>query len=85
MENAQKLAQQAMIDHYDEARAQLGRTGLFGKELDRKARKLALRLGGIRLPEGATIAWATPDDWAEGGYRAAALSVKAAQAKVAEA
>ena len=80
MENAQKLAQQAMIAHYDEARAQLERKGLFGKNLDNKARKLALRLGGIRLPEWATVAWATPDDWAAGGYRSAALAKKTVDA-----
>ncbi|MDO4687084.1 MAG: hypothetical protein Q4A92_11115 [Corynebacterium sp.] len=80
MEHAQKLAQQAMLAHYDEARVQLERKGLFGKDLDRKARKLALRLGGVRLPEGVTLAWATPDGWAEGGYRAAALSIKAVEA-----
>lgn len=84
MEYAQKLAQQAMIDHYDEALAQLECEGLFGKALDRKARKLALRLGGVRLPEWATIAWATPDDWATGGYRTATLSAKAAEAKGTE-
>lgn len=67
-----QIAQQAMIDHYDAARAELGKTGAFGKDLDRKARKLALRMAGIRLPEGASIAWATPDDWGRGplGYRA---------------
>ena len=84
MDKEQQIAQQAMIAHYDEARAQLEHKGLFGKELDRKARKLALRLGGVRLPEGATIAWATPDDWAEGGYRAEALAVKAVAARAAE-
>ena len=76
MENTQQLAQQAIIDNYDAAREQLANKGMFGKTLDQKARKLALRMAGIKLPEGATIAWATPDDWAAGGYRSAALAAK---------
>lgn len=60
----------AMTSHYDQARAELARSGLFGKTLDNKARKLALKLAGVSLPEGRTIAWATPDGWADGpGYR----------------
>lgn len=76
MDKAQQLAQQAIIKNYDAAREQLSRKGVFGKELDRKARKLALRMAGIQLPDGATLAWATPDDWAAGGYRSAALAAK---------
>lgn len=59
----------AMTKHYPQARKQLADAGAFGKDLDRKARKLALRLAGVELPEGFTIAWATPDDWAADGYR----------------
>lgn len=65
----QEAAQSAMQVHYTEARRQLAGAGAFGKTLDLKARKLALRLAGVTLPPGATIAWATPADWAEGGYR----------------
>lgn len=59
----------AMVKFYPQARKQLGSTGLIGKALDNKARKLALKLAGIELPEGYTIAWATPDDWGKDGYR----------------
>ena len=76
MENTQQLAQQAIIDNYDAAREQLANKGMFGKTLDQKARKLALSMAGIQLPDGATLAWATPDDWAAGGYRSAALAAK---------
>ena len=73
-----KAAQAAMVDHYNEALEQISRErpGLFGKELDRKARRRALRLAGVTLPEGATIAWATPPEWATGGYRRQALDQK---------
>lgn len=70
---ARKAACEAMATHYDAARAQLANAaGGFGKELDRKARKLAIKLSGVQLPEWATIAWATPDGWGTGplGYRA---------------
>ena len=76
MDNLQQLAQQAIINNYDAAREQLSRKGLFGKDLDRKSRKLALRMAGIQLPDGATLAWATPDDCAAGGYRSDALAAK---------
>lgn len=69
MDKFQQLAQQAIINNYDAAREQLSRKGLFGKELDSKARALSLRMAGIQLPDGATLAWATPDGWAAGGYR----------------
>jgi hypothetical protein len=59
----------AMIKHYPAARKQLSAAGHFGKTLDQKARKLALKMAGIELPEGQTIAWATPEGWCEGGYR----------------
>lgn len=60
---------EAMIKFYPQARQQLAETGAFGKTLDNKARKLAIKLAGIILPDGLTIAWATPDDWASDGYR----------------
>lgn len=69
MDKFQQLAQQAIINNYDAAREQLSCKGLFGKELDRKARELSLRMAGIQLPDGATLAWATPDGWVTGGYR----------------
>lgn len=66
-------AVEAMLAHYDQARQQLADSnpGLFGKHLDNKARKLALKLACVVLPEGATVAYATPDDWGTGrpGYR----------------
>ncbi len=65
----QAQAKAAVIEHYNDARAQLSATGAFGKNLDRKARKLALRLGGLRLPEQYDIAWATPSVWGANGYR----------------
>lgn len=62
---------QSMVTNYPLARAQVlaNNPGLFGKTLDNKARKQALRMAGIELQEGMTIAWATPDDWAKNGYR----------------
>ena len=64
---------EAMTANYDKAREELlkARPELFGKLLDNKARKLALKLAGIELPEGCTVAWATPHGWAHGsaGYR----------------
>lgn len=68
---ARQAACEAMAAHYDAARAQLANGGGFGKVLDRKARKLAIQLSGVKLPEGSTIAWATPDGWGAGplGYR----------------
>lgn len=71
-------AASAMLSHYAAARSQLAATGLFGKALDNKARKLALELAGLSLPDGATIAWATPADWAEDGYRASVRAAKVA-------
>ena len=72
--NSPAAAAAAMVAHYDAARAavQAERPGLFGKELDRKARKAALKAAGIDLPAGMTIAWATPEGWGAGrlGYRA---------------
>jgi len=68
-------AQAAMVANYQTARETLVKTtGAFGKELDRKARKLALKMAGIELPEWATIGWATPDDWGSGGYRDSPLT-----------
>lgn len=64
----------AMVANYDKARAQLltARPELFGKILDNKSRKLSLKMAGVELPEGITIAWATPAGWGHGrdGYRA---------------
>jgi hypothetical protein len=67
-----QAAQSAIAAHYDTARAELSDSGLFGKELDRKARKLALKMGAFTLPEGWTIAMVTPPGWGQGllGYRA---------------
>ena len=67
-----QAAQAAIAAHYDTARAELSTEGLFGKELDRKARKLALKIGGFTLPEGWNIAMVTPTGWGQGrlGYRA---------------
>lgn len=69
---------EAMTANYDRARKELlaERPGLFGKQLDNKARKLALKLAGIELPEGCTIAWATPSGWGNGraGYRGTCTS-----------
>lgn len=64
-------AQTAIAAHYDAARAELSALGWFGKELDRKARKVALKKGGFGLPEGWTIAMVTPPNWGHGalGYR----------------
>ena len=66
-----QAAQAAIAAHYDTARAKLGAAGLFGKELDRKARKLAFKMGGCTLPDGWTIAMVTPPGWGQGslGYR----------------
>ncbi len=70
-QQAIQAAQAAIAAHYDTARAELATTGLFGKELDRKARKLAFKMGGFTLPEGRTIAMMTPPGWGQGplGYR----------------
>ena len=51
---------QAIAQHFEAAAKQLGDQGLFGKELNRKARKLALKMAGYKLPEGVTIAWCSP-------------------------
>lgn len=72
-EEGRALAAEAMREHFSRAAAELAGRGKFGKDLDRRARKLALRMGGWRLPAGVTIAWATPDGWAAGGYRGAAI------------
>ena len=45
---------------YQTAAAALSEQGFFGKNLDRKARKLALQMGGLVLPDGWTIAAVTP-------------------------
>jgi hypothetical protein len=74
---AQAIA--AVRKNYDAARTELANAGMFGKTLDNKARKLALKMAGIELPEGKTIAWATPDGWNVGGYRSGALAKKAAR------
>lgn len=56
---SREQAAAAIEQHYKAARAVLEVTGQFDKNLDRKARKLALRMGGLKVPEGACIAWAT--------------------------
>ena len=65
-DEAEKLAivaaKSAVAANYESARAELA-VKHFGKELDRKARKLALKMGGFELPEGWTIAMVTPDGW----------------------
>ena len=66
-------AQDAIAKNYNEARGLLASKGLFGKTLDNKARKLALRMGGFKLPDGWTIARVTPSNWGSWGYRSAAL------------
>lgn len=68
-------AQDIMTAHYSAARKQLANAGSFGKKLDYKARKLALRLSGECFPPDMTIAWATPDGWGSGplGYRASTV------------
>lgn len=68
---SRQQASDAIARHYDEAREVLSKTGGFGKELDRKSRKLALRMASLKVPEGACIAWATADGWGSGllGYR----------------
>lgn len=76
-EEGRALANEAMREHFPRAARELANRGKFGKDLDRKARKMALRLGGWRLPPGVTIAWATPDEWATGGYRSAAIMGRA--------
>lgn len=62
-DQAVEAAKKAVADNYPAARATLSRQGLFGKELDRKARKLAFKMGGFSLPEGWSIARVTPDVW----------------------
>jgi hypothetical protein len=62
-------ARAAVVAHYQEALHQFDGSGLFGKKLDNKARKLALKIAGITLPTGCTIAWATPENWNQRGYR----------------
>jgi len=69
MNITREQAIEAMEQHYPQARQQLANAGAFGKILDNKARKLALKIAGIELPAGSTIAWATPDDWGKDGYR----------------
>lgn len=68
---AVEAAQAAIAAHYDAARAEVAAKGLFGKTLDRKARKLAFKMGGFTLPDGWTIAMVTPPNWNRGalGYR----------------
>jgi len=61
----------AMQVHYEAARRQLADAGVFGKALDNKARKLALKMSGKELPIGMNIAFATPDGWGSNGYRSA--------------
>lgn len=62
----------AMVSFYPQARRELTLSStLFGKALDRHSRRLALKLSGVELPEGMTIAWATPPGWGKDGYRAA--------------
>lgn len=55
----------AMVANYGKARAEMLRIRpeLFGDLLDNKARKLALKMAGIVLPVGLTIAYATPENW----------------------
>lgn len=69
-----KAAQTVLLQHYAAARAELARGGMFGKQLDQKARKLALRMGSHTLPEGWTIATVTPAGWGRFGYRAEDIS-----------
>lgn len=73
MDQDQAKAQAAMAAKYEEGRAQaLAKDpGLFGKQLDRAARRRAIQLAGVQLPAGMTIAWATPAGWGHGplGYR----------------
>lgn len=66
-----EAAKAAIVRNYPAARAELssGKNMFFGKELDRKARKLALKMGGFELPEGWTIAMVTLEGWGAGGYR----------------
>ena len=52
---------EAIEQHYSAAAEQLANQGAFGKELNRKARKLALKMGGYKLPEGVNIAWCSPE------------------------
>lgn len=52
---------QAIETHYEAAAKQLVEKGAFGKELNRKARKLALKMGGYKLLEGVNIAWCSPE------------------------
>jgi hypothetical protein len=65
--------EQAMIDNYPAARNELSNIGMFGKQLDLKSRKLALKLAGLTLPEGKTVAWATPSGWTDEGYRSVVI------------
>jgi hypothetical protein len=67
--------QNAIRSHYLAARQELANKGSFGKELDRRARKLALTMAGVVLPEGWTIATVTPTSWGQGpsGYRSPSI------------
>ena len=56
----QEQGQRAINTHFEAAAKQLADAGAFGKKLDNKARKLALKMGGYKLPEGVTIAWCSP-------------------------
>ena len=56
----QEQGQHAIATHYETAAKKLSDKGVFGKELNRKARKLALKMAGYKLPEGVTIAWCSP-------------------------
>ncbi len=64
----QEEAQDKMVEFYPVARAELEKKGLFGKVLDNKSRKLALKMAGVKL-FFHTVAWATPEGWGSNGYR----------------
>jgi hypothetical protein len=83
----QARAQLAVVENYEAGRKQVlsdpEHLGEFGKRLDNKARKAALRIAGVELPEGLNVAWATPEDWHQGGYRAEDRAAKVAELKAA--
>ena len=56
----QEQGLQAINTHFEAAAKQLAEKGTFGKKLNNKARKLALKMGGYKLPEGMCIAWCSP-------------------------
>ncbi len=74
----QPIAYAAIREHYQAARTELSRSGMCGKKLDYKARRLALCMGAITLPDDRTLSWATPLNWSAGGYRSTALDKKTA-------